>query len=58
MAASLISYLSLLFVIIVIITFALKDFNFLVSGIIAGAYIGAVLLLMGTTARLSRKRHT
>ena len=55
MATSLISYLSLLFGIIVIITFALKDFNFLVAGIIAGVYIGAVLLLMGTTASVSRR---
>ena len=56
MAASLISYLSLLFGIIVLITFALKDFNFLVIGIIAGAYIGAVLLLMGTTATFIQKK--
>jgi heat shock protein HtpX len=57
MAASLISYLSLLFGIIVMITFAIKDFNFPVIGIIAGVYIGAVLLLIGTTASLSRRGH-
>lgn len=57
MAASLISYMSLLFGIIVLITFAIKDFNFLVNGAIAGVYIGAVLLLMGTTARFSRRGH-
>jgi len=57
MATSLISYLSLLFGIIVMITFALKDFNFLVAGIIAGVYIGAVLLLMGTIASLSGRGH-
>ena len=55
MATSLISYMSLLFGIIVLITFAIKDFNFLLNGIIAGVYIGSVLLLMGTTAVLSRK---
>ena len=55
MATSLISYMSLLLGIIVLITFAIKDFNFLLNGIIAGVYIGSVLLLMGTTAVLSRK---
>ena len=55
MATSLISYMSLLFGIIVLITFAIKDFNFLLNGIIAGVYIGSVLLLMGSTAVLSRK---
>lgn len=55
MATSLISYMSLLLGIIVLITFAIKDFNFLLNGIIAGVYIGSVLLLMSTTAVLSRK---
>ncbi|RXA20917.1 protease HTPX-like protein [Methanosarcina sp. MSH10X1] len=55
MATSFISYISLLFGIIVLITFAIKDFNFLLNGIIAGLYIGAVLLLMCSTAALSRK---
>lgn len=55
MATSFVSYISLLFLIIVLITFAIKDFNFLLNGIIAGLYIGAVLLLMCSTAILSRK---
>jgi Zn-dependent protease with chaperone function len=55
MIASLISYFILLLGIIVLVTFALKDFNFLVTGIITGVYIIAMLLLMGATARLSRK---
>jgi hypothetical protein len=33
----------------------MADFNFLVAGVIAGAYIAAVLLLMSATAILSRK---
>jgi Zn-dependent protease with chaperone function len=57
MATSLISYMSLLFGIIVLITFAIKDFNFLLNGIIAGVYVGIVLLLMVSTAVLSRKGH-
>lgn len=57
MVVSLVSYLSLLFLIIVVITFAIKDFDFLVIGIIAGAYIGVVLLLMGTTVSLARRGH-
>jgi hypothetical protein len=58
MIASLISYFILLLGIIVLVTFALKDFNFLVTGIITGVYIIAMLLLMGATARLSRKGRT
>lgn len=57
MATSLVSYMSLLFGIIVLITFAIKDFNPLVNGVIAAVYIGAVMLLMGITARLSRRVH-
>ncbi|MGB9940449.1 M48 family metalloprotease [Methanosarcina sp.] len=57
MATSFISYISLLFGIIVLITFAIKDFNFVLNGIIAGLYIGAVLLLMCSTAALSRRRY-
>lgn len=57
MAASLISYMSLLLGIIVIVTFAIKDFNFLFNGAVAGVYTGAVLLLMATTARLSGRTH-
>lgn len=57
MATSFISYMSLLFGIIVLITFAIKDFNFLLNGIIAGLYIGAVLLLMCSTAVLTRKEY-
>ncbi|KKG15907.1 protease HTPX-like protein [Methanosarcina sp. 2.H.T.1A.6] len=53
---SFVSYMAFLFVIIVGVTFVLKDFNFLVNGGIAAVYTGAVLLLMGTTAKLSRRK--
>ena len=53
---SFVSYMAFLFVIIVGVTFAIKDFNFLVNGGIAAVYTGAVLLLMGTTAKVSRRR--
>ncbi|AKB17603.1 M48 family metalloprotease [Methanosarcina sp. WWM596] len=53
---SFVSYMAFLFVIIVGVTFAIKDFNFLVNGGIAAAYTGAVLLLLGATAKLSRRR--
>jgi Zn-dependent protease with chaperone function len=57
MAVSLVSYMSLLFGVIVLVTFAIKDFNPLVNGAIAAIYIAAVLLLMGATAKLSRRVH-
>ncbi|AKB33639.1 Peptidase M48, Ste24p precursor [Methanosarcina siciliae HI350] len=53
---SFVSYMAFLFVIIVGVTFALKDFNFLVNGGIAAAYTGTVLLFLGATAKLSRRR--
>ncbi|MDI9395930.1 MAG: M48 family metalloprotease [Euryarchaeota archaeon] len=53
---SFISYMALLFVIIVGVTFAIKDFDFLINGGIAAAYTGAVLLLLGAIARLSRRK--
>lgn len=53
---SFVSYMAFLFVIIVGVTFAIKDFNFLVNGGIAAVYTGAVLLLMGTTAKVSRRK--
>ena len=53
---SFVSYMAFLFVIIVGVTFAIKDFDFLVNGGIAAVYTGTVLLLMGTTAKLSRRR--
>jgi heat shock protein HtpX len=57
LAASLISYFSFLLVIIVVTTFAMKDFNFTIAESIAGVYIVAVLLLIVTTAKLSRRKH-
>jgi heat shock protein HtpX len=57
LATSLLSYISFLFVFIIVITFALKDFNFFVTAIIAGIYIGAMILLIGVTASLSRRLH-
>lgn len=53
---SFVSYMAFLFVIIVGITFALSDFNFLVNGGIAAVYTGAVILLIGATAKLSRRK--
>ena len=57
LGTSFISYMAFLFVIIVGVTFAIKDFNFLINGGIAAAYTGAVLLLLGTTAKLSRRKN-
>ena len=56
LAVSFVSYMAFLFVLIVGATFALKDFNFLVNGGIAAAYTGAVVLLIGATAKLSRRK--
>ncbi|MCQ1535501.1 M48 family metalloprotease [Methanosarcina sp. KYL-1] len=53
MASSFVSYMVFLFVIIVVVTFALKDFNFLINGGIAAGYTGAVLMLMGITAKVT-----
>ncbi|BBL65272.1 M48 family metalloprotease [Methanosarcina mazei] len=53
---SFVSYMAFLFVIIVGVTFALKDFNFLVNGGIAAVYTGAVVILIGATAKLSRRK--
>ncbi|AKB71767.1 Peptidase M48, Ste24p precursor [Methanosarcina mazei C16] len=53
---SFVSYMAFLFVITVVVTFARKDFDFLVNGIIAAAYTGAVVLLLGITAKLSRRK--
>jgi Zn-dependent protease with chaperone function len=53
---SFVSYMAFLLVIIVGVTFALKDFNFLVNGGIAAVYTGAVMLLIGATAKLSRRK--
>jgi len=53
---SFVSYMAFLFVIIVGVTFLLKDFNFLVNGGIAAVYTGAVILLIGATAKLSRRK--
>jgi len=53
---SFVSYMAFLFVIIVGVTFAIKDFNFLVNGGIAAAYTGAVVLLLGATAKVSRRK--
>ncbi|MHC1755330.1 MAG: M48 family metalloprotease [Methanosarcina sp.] len=53
---SFVSYMAFLFVVIVGVTFALKDFNFLVNGGIAAAYTGAVVLLLGATAKVSRRK--
>lgn len=53
---SFVSYMSILFIITVGVTFARKDFDFLINGGIAAAYTGAVLLLLGTTAKLSRRK--
>lgn len=53
---SFVSYMAFLFVVIVGVTFLLKDFNFLVNGGIAAVYIGAVILLIGATAKLSRRK--
>ncbi len=56
MGTSFVAYMMFLFVIIVVITFALKDFNFLINGGIAGAYIGSVLLFMRITAKVTRRK--
>ena len=56
MGTSFVVYMMFLFVIIVVVTFALKDFNFLINGGIAGVYIGSVLLLMRITAKVTRRR--
>ncbi len=56
MGVSFVVYMMFLFVIIVVVTFALKDFNFLINGGIAGVYIGSVLLLMRITAKVTRRR--
>jgi hypothetical protein len=53
---SFVSYMAFLFVVIVGVTFLLKDFNFLVNGGIAAVYTGAVLVLIGTTAKLSTRK--
>lgn len=53
---SFVSYMAFLFVIIVGVTFAIKDFNFLVNGGIAAIYTCAVVLLIGATAKLSRRK--
>lgn len=53
---SFVSYMAFLFVIIVGVTFAIKDFNFLINGGIAAAYTGAVVLFLGATAKVSRRR--
>ena len=53
---SFVSYMAFLFVVIVGITFAIKDFNFFINGGIAAVYTGAVLLLIGATAKLSRRK--
>lgn len=53
---SFVSYMAFLFVIIVGVTFALKDFNFIVNGGIAAVYTGTVVLLLGITAKLSRRK--
>lgn len=52
---SFVSYMALLLVVIVGITFLLKDFNFLVNVGITAVYTGMVLLLIGTTAKISIK---
>lgn len=54
---SLFSYLFLLLGIIVIMPFALTGFKWYIIGIVVGAYIGVIILLMGTTASLSRRVH-
>ncbi|MDY9926297.1 M48 family metalloprotease [Methanosarcina sp.] len=53
---SFVSYMAFLFLVIVGVTFAIKDFNFLVNGGIAAAYTGAVVLLLGATAKVSRRK--
>ncbi|WP_440954697.1 M48 family metalloprotease [Methanosarcina sp. Mfa9] len=56
MGTSFVAYMMFLFVIIVLVTFALKDFNFLINGGIAGAYIGSVLFFMRITAKVTRRK--
>ncbi|MEL7664295.1 MAG: M48 family metalloprotease [Methanosarcina mazei] len=53
---SFVSYMAFLFVIIAGITFMIKDFNFVISGGIAAIYTCAVLLLIGATAKISRRK--
>lgn len=52
---SFVTYMAFLFVVIVGVTFLLKDFNFLINIGITAVYTGIVLLLIGATAKLSRR---
>jgi Zn-dependent protease with chaperone function len=52
---SFVTYMAFLFMIIVGVTFLLKDFNFLINIGITAVYTGIVLLLIGATAKLSRR---
>jgi heat shock protein HtpX len=53
MGVSFVFWMMPLFLIIGVITFKARDFNFVVNGSIAGVYTGIVLLLMGITAKVS-----
>ncbi|MDD3245953.1 MAG: M48 family metalloprotease [Methanosarcina sp.] len=53
---SFVSYMAFLFVIIVVVTFVRKDFDFMIIGVITGVYTEIVFLLMGTTAKVSKRR--
>jgi heat shock protein HtpX len=52
-AASFVSWMIPLFFIIVVVIFAKKDFDFVIIGGITGLYTGAVLVLIGLTAKVS-----
>jgi heat shock protein HtpX len=53
--ASFVSWMIPLFFIIVGVTFAKKDFDFVIIGGITGVYNGAVIVLIGIAARISRR---
>lgn len=53
MGASFISWMIPLFFIIVVVVFAKKDFDFVIIGGITGLYTGAVIVLIGITAKVS-----
>lgn len=53
---SFVSYMAFLFVVIVGVTFVTKGFSFVINGEIAAVYTGTVLLLIGATAKLSRRK--
>jgi heat shock protein HtpX len=53
MGISFVCWMMPLFLIIALVTFAKKDFDFVIIGGITGVYTGAVLVLMGVTAKVS-----